>query len=244
MFIQRSAGAGAKRPPPHRGAGPASGKLAAAGQAFGLFHWISLEKVFQSSPRCQEYLNPDPRKVGRRFRLVSSGRGGGRQGPDDPGRDDGPGVHPFGSGSGGERAGDPIRLPDGYASLVADVLKSDRLFLEFQPDLRSEIGLNPRLRVSPAGAPERRKLPARRRDLSGGEVGREIGRRGGRVVCGGYGGVMEGACRGAAQEGGRSLGVLLEGRCEGNRGLTERVRELDLAGRPRSDDPASSQASR
>ena len=65
------------------------------------------------------------------------------------------------------------------------------------------------------------------------EVGREIARHGGRVVCGGYGGIMEAACRGAAQEGGSSLGVLLEGSGEGNRWLTERVRERDLAGRLR-----------
>ncbi len=65
------------------------------------------------------------------------------------------------------------------------------------------------------------------------EVGREIGRRGARVVCGGYGGVMEAACRGAAEEGGGSLGVLIEGRGEGNRWLTERAREKDLGGRLR-----------
>jgi uncharacterized protein (TIGR00725 family) len=65
------------------------------------------------------------------------------------------------------------------------------------------------------------------------EVGREIARLGGRVVCGGYGGVMEAACRGATEEGGGSLGVLLEGGGEGNRWLTERVRERDLAGRLR-----------
>lgn len=65
------------------------------------------------------------------------------------------------------------------------------------------------------------------------EVGREIARRGGRVVCGGYGGVMEAVCRGAAQEGGGSLGVLLGGGGEGNRWLTERVRERNLAGRLR-----------
>ena len=44
---------------------------------------------------------------------------------------------------------------------------------------------------------------------------------------------MEAACRGAAQEGGASLGVLLEGRGDGNRWLTERAREKDLAGRLR-----------
>jgi uncharacterized protein (TIGR00725 family) len=62
-------------------------------------------------------------------------------------------------------------------------------------------------------------------------VGREIARRGGRVVCGGYGGVMEAACRGAAEESGTSLGVLLDGRGKGNRWLKERVRVPDLAAR-------------
>jgi uncharacterized protein (TIGR00725 family) len=65
------------------------------------------------------------------------------------------------------------------------------------------------------------------------EIGREIARSGGRVVCGGYGGVMEAACRGAAEAGGDSLGVLLEGRGEGNRWLTERTREKDLSARLR-----------
>jgi uncharacterized protein (TIGR00730 family) len=64
------------------------------------------------------------------------------------------------------------------------------------------------------------------------EVGREIARRGARVVCGGYGGVMEAASRGAAETGGRSLGVLL-GRGEGNRYLTEEVRVPDLSARLR-----------
>jgi uncharacterized protein (TIGR00725 family) len=64
-------------------------------------------------------------------------------------------------------------------------------------------------------------------------VGREIARRGARVVCGGYGGVMEAACRGASEEGGRSLGVLLAGRGEGNRWLSESAREPDLPARLR-----------
>jgi hypothetical protein len=63
-------------------------------------------------------------------------------------------------------------------------------------------------------------------------IGREIARRGGRVVCGGYGGVMEAACRGAAEAGGSSLGVLLESG-EPNRWVSEVVRETDLAGRLR-----------
>jgi uncharacterized protein (TIGR00725 family) len=40
------------------------------------------------------------------------------------------------------------------------------------------------------------------------EVGREVARAGAVVVCGGLGGVMEAACRGAKKEGGRTLGIL------------------------------------
>ena len=40
------------------------------------------------------------------------------------------------------------------------------------------------------------------------EVGRELARRGVVLVCGGLGGVMEAACRGALKEGGRTVGVL------------------------------------
>jgi len=40
------------------------------------------------------------------------------------------------------------------------------------------------------------------------EVGREVARRGGVVVCGGMGGVMAGAARGAAREGGVVVGIL------------------------------------
>ncbi len=40
------------------------------------------------------------------------------------------------------------------------------------------------------------------------EVGREVGRRGHTLVCGGLGGVMEAACRGARQEDGETIGVL------------------------------------
>jgi uncharacterized protein (TIGR00725 family) len=61
-------------------------------------------------------------------------------------------------------------------------------------------------------------------------IGREIARRGGRVVCGGGGGVMEAVCRGAAQVGGRSLGLLV-GAGEPNRFVTEVAREPDLAAR-------------
>jgi uncharacterized protein (TIGR00725 family) len=64
------------------------------------------------------------------------------------------------------------------------------------------------------------------------EIGREIARRGGRVVCGGYGGVMEAVCRGSSEAGGRSLGILLSSG-EPNRWVSEVVREDDLAGRLR-----------
>jgi uncharacterized protein (TIGR00725 family) len=40
------------------------------------------------------------------------------------------------------------------------------------------------------------------------EVGREIARRGAVLVCGGLGGVMEAACRGAAGGGGLTVGIL------------------------------------
>jgi uncharacterized protein (TIGR00725 family) len=40
------------------------------------------------------------------------------------------------------------------------------------------------------------------------EVGREIARRGAVLVCGGLGGVMEAACRGARREGGLTIGIL------------------------------------
>lgn len=40
------------------------------------------------------------------------------------------------------------------------------------------------------------------------KVGREIARRGAVLVCGGLGGVMEAACRGADEEGGLTVGIL------------------------------------
>ena len=40
------------------------------------------------------------------------------------------------------------------------------------------------------------------------EVGRELGRRGVTLACGGRGGVMEAACRGARAEGGHTIGIL------------------------------------
>ena len=39
-------------------------------------------------------------------------------------------------------------------------------------------------------------------------VGRELARRGALLVCGGLGGVMEAACRGAREAGGPTLGIL------------------------------------
>jgi len=40
------------------------------------------------------------------------------------------------------------------------------------------------------------------------EVGREIARRGAVLVCGGLGGVMEAACKGAQSQGGMTIGIL------------------------------------
>ena len=40
------------------------------------------------------------------------------------------------------------------------------------------------------------------------EVGREVARRGAILVCGGLGGIMEAACKGAAAEGGITVGIL------------------------------------
>ncbi len=40
------------------------------------------------------------------------------------------------------------------------------------------------------------------------EVGRELAKRGAILVCGGLGGVMEAVCRGAASEGGVTIGIL------------------------------------
>ena len=39
-------------------------------------------------------------------------------------------------------------------------------------------------------------------------VGRELARRGAILICGGLGGVMEAACRGASAEGGLTIGIL------------------------------------
>ena len=40
------------------------------------------------------------------------------------------------------------------------------------------------------------------------EVGRQLARQGVVLVCGGLGGIMEAACRGAASEGGTTVGIL------------------------------------
>ena len=40
------------------------------------------------------------------------------------------------------------------------------------------------------------------------EAGQELARRGAVLVCGGLGGVMEAACRGASSEGGITIGIL------------------------------------
>ncbi len=40
------------------------------------------------------------------------------------------------------------------------------------------------------------------------DVGRELAKRGAVLVCGGLGGVMEAACRGASAEGGMTIGIL------------------------------------
>ncbi len=65
------------------------------------------------------------------------------------------------------------------------------------------------------------------------EIGRLVARKEGRIVCGGYGGVMEAVCRGAAEAGGSSLGVILEGRQDPNRWVTRVSAEADLSARLR-----------
>lgn len=64
-------------------------------------------------------------------------------------------------------------------------------------------------------------------------VGREIAREGATVLCGGYGGVMEAACRGAAEAGGESVGVVLAAGGEPNRWVARRLVAEDLAARLR-----------
>lgn len=67
-------------------------------------------------------------------------------------------------------------------------------------------------------------------------VGRLLAEAGYGVINGGYGGVMEGASRGAREAGGRVLGITCDnfGRGPGNRYLTEERREPDLYQRTRS----------
>ena len=65
------------------------------------------------------------------------------------------------------------------------------------------------------------------------QLGRELARRGVRVVCGGHGGVMEAVCRGADESGGATLGVVLAGRGDPNAWVRERVTASDLSERLR-----------
>ena len=64
--------------------------------------------------------------------------------------------------------------------------------------------LKERPRIGVMGASE---CPPRILELAR-EVGYLIGRRGGLLVCGGQGGVMEAACRGAKAAGGTTVGIL------------------------------------
>jgi uncharacterized protein (TIGR00725 family) len=48
------------------------------------------------------------------------------------------------------------------------------------------------------------------------QIGREIAQRGGILVCGGRGGVMEAACRGAKEQHGITVGLLPESKQEAN----------------------------
>ena len=50
--------------------------------------------------------------------------------------------------------------------------------------------------------------PSREEARQAEEVGRELARRGAILVCGGLGGVMEAACKGASLEGGITIGIL------------------------------------
>jgi uncharacterized protein (TIGR00725 family) len=60
------------------------------------------------------------------------------------------------------------------------------------------------------------------------QLGREVARQGAAVVCGGYGGAMEAACRGAAEAGGHAIGVVVRGRGEPNRWVREAIAVADL----------------
>lgn len=61
-----------------------------------------------------------------------------------------------------------------------------------------------RIRVAVIGG----SRPGRQAVESAFEVGRHIARAGAVVVCGGLGGVMEAACRGAREEGGSTIGIV------------------------------------
>ena len=50
--------------------------------------------------------------------------------------------------------------------------------------------------------------PSREEARQAEEVGRELARRGVILICGGLGGVMEAACKGASSEGGITIGIL------------------------------------
>jgi uncharacterized protein (TIGR00725 family) len=64
--------------------------------------------------------------------------------------------------------------------------------------------LRQRLRIAVIGG----SRPGRQAVETAFEVGRLIARAGAVVVCGGLGGVMEAACRGAKEEGGLTIGLL------------------------------------
>lgn len=65
------------------------------------------------------------------------------------------------------------------------------------------------------------------------EIGREVAHGRARVICGGYGGVMEAACRGAVEAGGTATGVVLAGGGAANRWVTDTVVVPDLPERLR-----------
>jgi uncharacterized protein (TIGR00725 family) len=65
------------------------------------------------------------------------------------------------------------------------------------------------------------------------ETGREIARHGAAVVCGGYAGVMEAVCRGAAEANGKCVGIVLAGRGEPNRWVSLVEAAADLSDRLR-----------
>jgi uncharacterized protein (TIGR00725 family) len=64
--------------------------------------------------------------------------------------------------------------------------------------------LRQRIRIAVIGG----SRPGRQAAEAAFEVGRLIARAGAAVVCGGLGGVMEAACRGAREEGGLVIGIL------------------------------------